>query len=110
MRMTRRADVLTSLGRGLLLAATFGVQSALAADADNGKRLALAHCSPCHIVVPNQREELATSPPFEAIARKFGFNAETLAYSILVPHPRMNMTLTRQEADDIAAYIATLAK
>ena len=33
-----------------------------------------------------------------------------LAYSILEPHPRMNMTLTRGEADDIAAYIATLAK
>ena len=110
MRMTRRADVLTLLGRGLVLAATFGVQSALAADADNGKRLALAHCSPCHIVVPNQRDELANSLPFEAIARKFGFNAEMLAYSILVPHPRMNMTLTREEAGDIGAYIATLAK
>jgi len=108
--MTRRTDLLTSLGRGLVLAATFGVQGALTADADNGKRLALAHCSPCHIVVPNQRQELADSPPFEAIARKFGFNAEMLTYSILVPHPRMNMTLTREEADDIAAYIATLAK
>ena len=110
MRMTRRMDVLTSFGRGLVFAATFGAQSALTADADNGKSLALAHCSPCHIVVPNQRQELANSPPFEAVARKFGFNAEMLAYSILVPHPRMNMALTREEADDIAAYIATLAK
>jgi hypothetical protein len=54
--------------------------------------------------------ELATAPPFDAMARKFGFNAKMLAYSILAPHPRMNMTISRDEADDIAAFIATLAK
>ena len=48
--------------------------------------------------------------PLQAIARKSGFNADMLAYSILEPHPRMNMTVTREEADDIAAYIATLGK
>ena len=37
-------------------------------------------------------------------------NAQTLAYSILEPHPQMNMTVTRRDADDIAAYIATLVK
>jgi hypothetical protein len=29
---------------------------------------------------------------------------------MLDPHPRMNVTLTRREAEDIAAYINTLAK
>jgi hypothetical protein len=33
-----------------------------------------------------------------------------LAFSLLDPHPRMNLTLTRREAQDIAAYISTLAK
>jgi mono/diheme cytochrome c family protein len=94
----------------LMLAAIFGTHSALAADANNGKRIARARCASCHIVVPHQREELANSPPFDVIARKYGFDAQMLAYSILNPHPRMNMTLTRGEADDIAAYIATLAR
>jgi hypothetical protein len=32
------------------------------------------------------------------------------AFAILAPHPRMNVTLSRRDAQDIAAYIATLAK
>ena len=99
-----------SLGLYLALALVLSGQTALAADAQNGQRLAQARCAPCHVVVPNQREELANSPPFAAIARKAGFDADMLAYLILAPHPRMNMTITRSEADDIAAYIATLGK
>ena len=102
--------IATLLGRCLAIAAIFVAQCALAADATNGKRIAQARCSPCHVVVPGQGEELAHSPPFAAIARKSGFNADMLAYSILAPHPRMNVTVTRQEADDISAYIATLGK
>jgi len=30
--------------------------------------------------------------------------------AILAPHPRMNLMLSRRDAQDIAAYIATLAK
>jgi len=89
---------------------TFVAQNAVAADAGNGKRLAQARCTPCHVVAPGQRAEVAKAPPFDVIARQLGFNAEMLAYLILAPHPRMNMTLTRAEAEDIAAYIATLAK
>jgi len=102
--------IMNALGRCLATAAIFAAQCALAADADNGKRIAQARCSPCHIVGAGQREELANSPPFAVIARKSGLNADMPAYSILEPHPRMNMTVTREEADDIAAYIATLAK
>jgi len=94
----------------LAAAVIFAAQSASAADADNGRRLALAHCSPCHLVAPNQRREVADSPSFEAIVRKFGFDAEMIAAAILGPHPRMNMTLTPSEADDIAAYATTLPK
>jgi hypothetical protein len=65
---------------------------------------------PCHIVEPDQREELANSPPFETIARRSGLDAGMLAYLILSPHPRMNMTWRRSEAEDIAAYIATLRR
>jgi mono/diheme cytochrome c family protein len=91
-------------------AVVFAAQTAAAADADNGRRLAQQHCSPCHIVEPNQRQELANSPPFETIARKYGNAPEQIAFAILSPHPRMNVTLSRREAEDIAAYIGTLAK
>ena len=94
----------------MLLAVVFAAQSAVAADADSGKRLARQHCSPCHIVEPNQRQEVADSPPFETIAQKFGNAPELIAFAILAPHPRMNVALSRREAQDIAAYIATLAK
>ena len=99
-----------SAGSVLLYAVAFAGQNALAADTDSGKRLAQQHCSPCHIVEPNQRQELADSPPFETVAQKYGNAPELIAYAILAPHPRMNVTLSRREAQDIAAYIATLAK
>ena len=83
---------------------------ALAADADNGKRVAETRCVTCHIVAPSQRRDVTQAPPFEVIARKFASNPEALAFAILDPHPRMNVPLTRREAQDIAAYINTLAK
>ena len=88
----------------------FAAQTATAADADAGKRFAQQHCSPCHRVEPNQRQELANSPPFETIAQKYGNSPEAIAFAILAPHPRMNMILSRREAEDLAAYVATLAK
>jgi mono/diheme cytochrome c family protein len=117
--MTRAQRIATSIAWQLGLGCLFVVlisaihdtaQSARAADAASGKRLAQARCSLCHIVEPDQREELANSPPFETIARRSGFDADMLAYLILSPHPRMNMTLSRTESEDIAAYIATLQR
>jgi mono/diheme cytochrome c family protein len=86
------------------------VAPALAADAENGKRLAEARCVTCHMVAPSPRREVADAPPFEVIARKYQVQPEALAFAILDPHPRMNVTLSRREAEDIAAYINTLAR
>ena len=96
--------------QGFVLAVILGGTPAFTADPDNGERLAQARCVPCHIVKPDQPSQVADAPPFEVIARKFGPNRDTLAFSLLDPHPRMNLTLTRREAQDIAAYISTLAK
>jgi mono/diheme cytochrome c family protein len=93
-----------------ILPAFLIASGALAADADNGKRVAVMRCVACHIVSPNQRRDVTDAPPFDVIARKFASSPETLAFSILDPHPRMNVTLTRREAQDVAAYINTLAK
>src|SRR5262245_53337184 len=79
--------------------------AALSADASNGPRIAETRCATCHAIVPSLRRDVADAPPFEAIARKFAGNREMLTFSILDPHPRMNVTLTRPEAEDVAAFI-----
>jgi hypothetical protein len=88
----------------------FVASAALAADADNGKRLAEMRCVPCHAVAPTPGRVVADVPPFETIAKKFASQPEMLAFAILDPHPRMNVPLSRREVEDIAAYINTLAK
>ena len=103
-------EMMRSLHLCLLLSAILLVPAALAADADAGKRLAQARCVPCHAIDSDQHRQVADAPPFEVIARKFNLNPELLAFSLLDPHPRMNLTLTRRETQDIAAYITTLAK
>ena len=70
---------LRSVGQALAAVLVFIAQPVLAAAAADGKRLAQLRCSPCHIVAPGQRQEVADSPPFESIARKHGFDASAIA-------------------------------
>jgi len=93
-----------------VLLGIFVASASVAADADNGKRLAESRCISCHIVSPAQRRDVADAPPFDVIGRKFATSPEALAFALLDPHPRMNVPLTRREAQDIAAYINTLVK
>jgi cytochrome c len=83
---------------------------ALGADINNGRDIAQRQCSPCHIIEPHQRREVAIAPPFDVIGRKSGFDADLLAYALLEPHPKMNFALSRREAIDVAAYISALDK
>jgi mono/diheme cytochrome c family protein len=84
--------------------------AALAADAEAGRRLALQHCAVCHMVEPNQQDEIADAPPFAAIGRKFGADEDLLVFNLMGPHAKMNFALPRGEATDVAEYIGTLAK
>jgi hypothetical protein len=93
-----------------LLFTLVGALAARAADVDNGRRLVEARCTSCHAVHMRERRELAEGLPLETIARKFDFNADALAFALLDPHPKMNEPLTRREAQDVAAYIITLAR
>jgi hypothetical protein len=62
--------------------------AALAAEAENGKRLAEARCVPCHMITPGQTRDVGDAPPFELIAKKFRSNPELLAFALQDPHPR----------------------
>jgi mono/diheme cytochrome c family protein len=82
---------------------------AMAADVANGGRLATQWCGSCHVVSSGQTQASADVPPFTEIARKPGFDAARLALFLLDPHPKMpNLSLTRSEAADLAAYIKSL--
>jgi mono/diheme cytochrome c family protein len=95
----------------LLAMLAFGIVPAVAADADNGERLAQRWCASCHVVAPTQRQASADAPPFATIAHMPGFNAEKLAFFLLGPHPKMpDMSLSRIEAEDLAAYVARLGR
>jgi mono/diheme cytochrome c family protein len=82
-----------------------------AADAHQGEVLAKRWCATCHVVAADQKNGGTQAPAFSAVAKTRGFDAGKVALFLLVPHPRMpDMNLSRGEAADIAAYIATLRK
>jgi mono/diheme cytochrome c family protein len=92
----------------LILAATLMLMDAArAADAALGEQMARRWCAACHVVARDQPGGNTQAPPFSAIARKPGFDAGKLALFLLLPHPRMpDMNMSRDEAADLAAYIA----
>jgi hypothetical protein len=74
-------------------------------------KLARRWCEPCHVVAADQREVTGKAPPFSSIATRSGFDAARIATFLLDPHPKKpDMSLTRFEGTDLAAYIAGLAK
>lgn len=94
---------------GVTIAGLFAVTPVLGADASNGERLARRWCSSCHVVASNQRRTTGEAIPFATLAKRPDFDAPKVAFFLLNPHPKMpNMGLSRTEAGDLAAYIATL--
>ena len=98
-----------AMGLSLCVVLPLIASAAYAGDAQKGKYLAEIRCAVCHIVEPNQRQEIADAPPFMVIGSKFGFDSDALVFALVGPHAKMNFGLGRPEADDVAAYIATLA-
>jgi mono/diheme cytochrome c family protein len=94
-----------------LMATAFGIAAANAADPDHGQTLARRWCATCHVVAANQQRATGEAPPFAVIAKRTDFDATRLTNFLLEPHPKMpNMSLTRTEAADLVAYIATQAR
>ena len=85
--------------------------SASAADAANGERLAQRWCASCHVVAEGQRAGTPDVPTFAAIGKKPDYDPVKIANFLMSPHPVMpNMSLTRIEAGDLAAYIKSQGK
>ena len=86
-------------------------QAAAAADAANGEKLAKRWCAACHVVATDQKSGDTQAAPFSAVAKVPGFDSAKLALFLLYPHPKMpDMSLTRNEAADLTAYIVSQSR
>ncbi len=91
----------------LSLTIVVALTNAAMADAANGEKLARRWCAECHVVARDQSRGNTQAAPFSAIAKVPGLDAGKLALYLLLPHPKMpDMNLSRQEAADLAVYIA----
>jgi len=81
-------------------------------DPAAGKATAMKWCASCHLVEEGQATAPAAGvPSFAAIAAKPDQNADRIAGAIVAPHPPMpDLQLSRQQINDLAAYILTLRK
>jgi len=101
------ASSLARLGLALVFGAALMAQAA-AADPDAGKRLTQQWCSGCH-VVGNSDRGTDLAPPLPEIAREKGDDPQWIKGWLVAPHPPMpNLNLSRQEIDDITAYLTSL--
>jgi mono/diheme cytochrome c family protein len=92
----------------VLMALGVGTGPSVAADSGNGERLAQRWCASCHVISTSQRQANDSVAPFSAVAKVPQFDAQKLAFFLLDPHPKMpDMSLSRREAEDLTAYIAT---
>jgi mono/diheme cytochrome c family protein len=107
----QRLDWINAVAFGAILGFVVTADAAYAADPYNGGQVARRWCEPCHVVASDQQGTTGEAPPFASIAKRPGFDTGQLAVFLLDPHPKMpNMSLTRIEAGDLAAYIASLGK
>jgi len=93
------------------LSAAAATSAAAPADPAQGEKLAKRWCAACHVVAADQTQGADNVPAFASIAKTPGFNADNIAQFLMDPHPKMpDMQLTRDEAKDLGAYIASLAR
>jgi mono/diheme cytochrome c family protein len=102
----RRLQLLVAVTLALFAAAG----AAVAQDLGNGRRLSERWCAACHRIDAVSGRD-GRAPSFAAIAVKDNITAGTIASFLLLPHATMpNFPLSRQDAQDIAAFIMALRK
>lgn len=93
----------------IVFTAILAGQPLAAGRAGDGKVLAMQWCAQCHVVADDQTTASADAPTFKAIAQQYRANISVLEAFLVDPHPPMpDMSLTRQEIQDLIAYIGSL--
>lgn len=101
-----------SLAAAALAATALAAAPVHRPDAAAGRAVAERWCAGCHVVGPAPQSAASDAPSFAALAARDGdITAAWLAFRLLNPHPQMpQLSLTRNEAADLAAYFASLRK
>jgi mono/diheme cytochrome c family protein len=87
-----------------------GLEAIFAQNAEHGQRLAERWCTECHVIDPASGK-FRRAPPFASIAAKQTINADMITSFLLLPHSTMpNPPLSREDAQDIALFIAKMKK
>ncbi len=98
----------TRLGLVLVLGTAIAMPVA-AADLARGKALTEQWCNQCHVIGGGSRGTDA-APPLPVIAQQKAQNPQWIRAWLTAPHPPMpNLSLSRQEIDDVGAYLASLS-
>jgi mono/diheme cytochrome c family protein len=78
-------------------------------DIASGRRIAESWCAACHQIDSQEPESIVGAPSFVAIAKLPSTTALALNVFLRTTHNVMpNYQLTRQEADDVVAFILSL--
>lgn len=108
--VTHRAARWLILALGALLVTAPALAADPPADAANGQRIAERWCANCHAVaaVP-ERAPADGVPTFRSIADRPGYQNGYVKTFLTMPHsPMPNLSLTRTEIADLAAYLDRL--
>jgi mono/diheme cytochrome c family protein len=110
MRNSRRLQLCCRTAIVVLAFLAASPAGAAPADSAQGAKLAKQWCASGHIVSSDQARGADFAPTFASIAKPPGFTANYTAQFLMRSHPRMpDVHLTRDEARDLGAYIASLA-
>ena len=85
-----------------------GVAHAASGNAEAGRQLVMRSCSSCH-ATDSAKTASDNAPPFAAVAKTNKERPAWIRGWLMQPHPPMpNISLSRQQIDDIVAYLGTL--
>lgn len=80
-------------------------------DAVNGALIAERWCAGCHAVGPASGRATDGAPTLQSVADRASTTATSLQVFLRTPHSRMpDLSLTREETDDLIAYILGLRR
>ena len=81
---------------------------AASGNAEAGRQLVMRSCSSCH-ATESAKTATDNAPPFAAVAKTNRERPAWIRGWLMEPHPPMpNISLSRQQIDDIVAYLGTL--
>ena len=85
-----------------------GLAHAASGNAEAGRQLAMRSCSSCH-AIDAAKTATDNAPPFAVVAKANKERPAWIRGWLMSPHPPMpNISLSRQQIDDIVAYLGTV--